>query len=269
MNLKISFLIIFLIPSGLFLFNQTKAYTGILNPVSTSTPTPKPSPIILKQALPNEAYTIIMVGDSMTESLGPNSDRLREDLKINYPGKVFGIFNLAKGSTNILSLQDLLDKDILPNREFEVILIESFGYNPLSHLPLEEGLKAQTEALDKAVNSIRNAKTTAEINSIIVFVATIAPNKDKYGMGAVDLSPQKRAEWAGERSAYINNHIEYAKAHDIRLINIYEKSLDKEKITGDLQYIEGGTFIHPSKRGIELISKEIADFLLNENILPK
>ena len=68
MNFKLLFLIIFLVLSGLFLFNQTKAYTGILNPVTTSTPTPKPSPIILKQALPNEAYTIIMVGDSMTES---------------------------------------------------------------------------------------------------------------------------------------------------------------------------------------------------------
>src|SRR5690349_21243015 len=73
--------------------------------------TPAPSPIVLKEALPRDAYTIIMVGDSMTESLGPNADKLREYLKINYPNKVFGIYNLAKGSTNILSVQEILDKD--------------------------------------------------------------------------------------------------------------------------------------------------------------
>lgn len=229
--------------------------------------TPAPSPIVLKEALPRDAYTIVMVGDSMTESLGPNADKLREYLKINYPDKVFGIFNLAKGSTNILSLQNILEKDILPSREFEVILIESFGYNPLSDLPLAEGLKKQTEALNRAVLSIRTAKSKAKVNSIIVFVATIAPNRENYGKGAVDLSREDRAKWADERSAYIKNHMEYARTHDIPLIDIYDKSLNSEG-TGDVQYIKGDTFIHPSAKGIELISKEIADFLFYNHILP-
>jgi len=239
---------------------------GGISAVILSSPSPSPSPIILKEALPKNAYTIIMVGDSMTESLGPNADKLRKYLAINYPKKVFGIYNLAVGSTNILSLQEKLDKDI-KSREFEVILIESFGYNPLSHLSLKEGLKKQTQALDDAVSSIRKVKTNAEVNSIIVFVATIAPNREKYGEGTVDLSPEKRAEWADERTAYIKNHMEYARSNDIPLINIYDKSLNKEG-TGDLEYIEGGTYIHPSQKGIELISKEIADFLLNSKILP-
>lgn len=227
---------------------------------------PSPTPVVLKQALPADAYTIIMVGDSMTESLGPDSNKLREYLKVHYPDKTFGIFNLAKGSTNILSLNELLEKDILPSREFEVILIESFGYNPLSTYSLEEGLNIQNETLDKAVSMIRNVKSRAKVNSIIIFVATIAPNREKYGEGAVDLSPEKRAQWADERVAYIKNHIEYAKKHDIPLINIYEKSLN-EKGTGNLEYIEAGTFIHPSGKGVELISKEIADFLFTNRIL--
>lgn len=227
---------------------------------------PSPSFAILKEALPADAYTIIMVGDSMTESLGQDATKLREYLKIHYPDKVFGIYNLAEGSTSILSLQEKLDKDILHSREFEVILIESFGYNPLSDLSLEDGLKKQTEALDKAVNTIRLAKSKAKVNSIIVFVATIAPNKDKYGEGAVELSPEMRQKWVNERVAYIQNHIKYAKDHDIPLINVYEKSLNEEG-TGDIQYIEGATFIHPNEKGIDLISKEIADFLFNNRIL--
>lgn len=232
----------------------------------TPTPTPKPTPIVLKQALPRDAYTIILVGDSMTESLGPNTNKLREYLEVNYPSKVFGINNLGEGSTNILSVQEKLEKDILPSREFEVIIIESFGYNPLSDLTLEEGLKKQTETLDKIVSSIREAKSKAKVNSIIVFLATIAPNWDNYGKGAVNLSAEERRKWADERSAYINNHIQYAKSHDIPLINVYEKSLNAQG-TGSLDYIEGATFIHPNEKGIELISKEIADFLFNNKIL--
>lgn len=229
--------------------------------------TPSPAPIVLKEALPADAYTIILVGDSMTETLGPNTDKLREYLEIHYPNKEFGIFNLGAGSTNILTVEEKLDQDIL-NREFEVIIIESFGYNPLSDLLLEEGLKRQTQELDKIVSSIRNAKSKAKVNSIIVFLATIAPNKDNYGKGAVDLTPAEREKWVSERSAYIQNHINYANAHNIPLINVYEKSLNPEG-TGDVQYIEGATFIHPNEKGIDLISKEIADFLFNNHILPQ
>lgn len=237
------------------------ANTGSINII----PSPSPSQIVLKQALPADAYTIILLGDSMTESLGPNTNKLREYLKVHYPNKVFGIYNLSEGSTNILTVQERLKRDVL-NREFEVIIIESFGYNPLSGYPLQEGLKKQNEELDRIVSTIRTAKSKAKVNSIIVFLATIAPNKENYGKGAVDLTEEKREEWAEERSAYIKNHIEYAKTHDIPLINVYEKSLNSEG-TGDVQYIEGATFIHPNEKGIDLISKEIADILFYHKIL--
>lgn len=227
-------------------------------------PPPSPSPIILTEALPADAYTILLVGDSMTAALGPNTDKLREYLKGYYGEKPFGIFNLSEGSTSILSLDERLD-DIL-GRESEVIILESFGYNPLSDLPLERGLKKQNVQLSKIVARIRTEKQKAKVNTIIVFLATIAPNNENYGKGAVDLSPEKRKEWADERSAYIQNHIKYAKDHNIPLINVYEKSLN-DKGTGDIQYIEGATFIHPNAQGIELISREIADFLFNNKIL--
>jgi lysophospholipase L1-like esterase len=252
-----------LVISGYLLSNFFKNKTAEhLKPVFSS-----PSPIVLKQAVPKDAYTIILVGDSMTQALGPNTDKLGKYLKEYYPNKVFGIFNLSQGSTNILSVQKRLDEDILPSREFEVIIIESFGHNPLSQYPLEEGLEKQNQALDRIVSSIRNTKSKAKVNSIIAFLATIAPNQDNYGKGAVELSPEERKKWAEERSAYIKNHIEYAKKNDIPLINVYEKSLNKEG-TGNLDYIEGVTFIHPSEKGVDLISKEIAAFLYNQRILP-
>lgn len=271
MKLNFAFLIlsIIFVISFALIFNAvgTPAKNIVMENISMPLPTPTPTPVVLKQAVPKEAYTILLLGDSMTEALGPNSDELRKALKTHYGDKVFGIFNLAKGSTSINSLQTVIENEVL-GRQSEVIIIESFGNNPLSELPLEEGLKKQTELLDKAVETIRTKKTNDEVNSIIVFLATIAPNKDNYAKNSVDLTSEERVRWANERSAYIKNHMEYARKNNIPLINVYDRSLDKEGLTGDLQYIERGTFIHPSKKGLELISKEIADFLYNEKILP-
>ena len=58
-----------------------------------------------------EDYTIVMVGDSMTETLG-NSDEIRKFLKEYYPDKTFEVLNYGFGSTNILTLKTrLLEKD--------------------------------------------------------------------------------------------------------------------------------------------------------------
>ena len=79
-------------------------------------------------------YTIVMVGDSMTETLG-NSDELKKFLSDYYPGKSFEILNYGFGATNILSVMDRITKDTERGRKFrsiesiayELILLESFG----------------------------------------------------------------------------------------------------------------------------------------------
>lgn len=212
----------------------------------------------------NSNPTIVFVGDSMTEYLG-NFDELRGYLKNYFPNKKFLLLNYGFGSTNILSVLDRLEKDsdhagriftAINNIPFDLILIESFGHNPLSQYPLEQGLKLQKETLDKIVFSI----TQKHPKSNIVFVATIAPNKERYGEGVVNLTDEKRAQWANERVAYIKNHIEYAKTHNIPLINIYEDSLDKNG-DGNIDFVSSNDFIHPSPTGVYFISEEISKFL--------
>lgn len=216
-----------------------------------------------------EDYTIVLVGDSMTEKMG-NSDELRGYLHKYYPNKTFEVLNYGFGSTNIVSVQDRLEKETFHGRifrpildiDFDLILIESFGHNPLSAFPLEEGLKKQTEALDKIVETIKNSNPRAKI----VFVATISPNKKRYAEGQVDLTTEKRVQWANERIVYIKNHIEYARSHNIPLINIFEKSLNQDG-DGNIDYISSIDFIHPSPTGIYLISEEIAKFIYENQIL--
>lgn len=214
-------------------------------------------------------YTIILLGDSMTEKLG-NSDEIRAYLKKDYPNKTFEILNYGFGSTNILSVQERLQKETFYGRSFrpileiafDLILIESFGNNPLSQFPLEEGLRKQTEALDKIVETLKKENPTAKI----VFVATISPNKKQYGRGQIDLEPEVREKWAEERIAYINNHIKYAREHQIPLINVFEKSLNKDG-DGNLDYLSSADYIHPSPNGVYFISEEISNFIFENKIL--
>lgn len=219
-------------------------------------------PAILGQSSPNN--TLVFVGDSMTEYLG-NFDELRSYLKKYYPNRNFLLLNYGFSSTNILSVPDRLTKlsdhagrgfQPINDIPFNLIFIESFGYNPLSELPLEQGLKKQTEILDQIINIL----TQKHPKSTIIFIATIAPNKEVFGGGVLNLLPDQKEQWVNERIAYIKNHIEYAKSHDIALINIYEKSLN-DKGDGNIDYINGNDFIHPSPTGIYFISEQIADFI--------
>lgn len=247
--------------------------------VNSPTPTEGPFGTYTPPHIPKkDVYSIVMVGDSMTEALGPYGSKLNDSLNKVYgstPGNQrIVIDNYAKGSTNLLGLQDAMQQktpvgdkvlDPLLGRKFDLILIESFGYNPLSQLGIEGGLKKQTETLDTLMKLL--IKTHPD--SVIVFVATIAPNKATY---AREVSPGKtiaqRTAEAEERMEYIQNHIAFAKAHNIPLIDIYNKSL-KPNGDGDLKYINPNDHIHPSFAGIDFISSEISNFIFDNQILPR
>ncbi len=198
----------------------------------------------------------------MTEYLG-NFDELRSYLKDDFPGKNFLLLNYGYGSSNILSVQERLNKETVHGRKFQpimdipfnLIFIESFGNNPLSQYPLAEGLKKQTEALDQIVTTI----TQKQPKSRIVFIATIAPT-GAIGQGNIILTKEKRQQWAAERSAYIQNHINYAKSHQIPIIDIYHQSLDTSG-NPNIIYLNDQDFIHPSPTGLYFISDQIAQFI--------
>lgn len=231
-------------------------------------------PVISKK----DTYIIFMVGDSMTEELGEFGGQITEELNKDYestPGhQRIVIDNYATGSTNLLGLPIAMtekkvnkDKTLDPllSRHFDLILIESFGYNPLSQLGIDEGLKKQTATLDQVMKLL----TKTHPDAAIMFVATIAPNKETYGKEIdPNTSVEGRTKEAEERMAYIRNHIEYAKIHHIPLIDIFNKSLTSDG-DGDLKYINPVDHIHPSFEGAAFISQQIANTIYESNILPK
>lgn len=260
------------ITGGLILSKNITKKTDALtaNTIATEKPVTKIENYEQPTITEKDAYTVIFVGDSMTEALGENFDILRQKLAVSKPDKVFGLFNYGFGSTSILTLNQRLKEnteyngrqfEAILDREFEVIIIESFGHNPLSNLPLNEGLKEQEKALDEAVLGLVKEKP----GSLIVFLASVSPSREYYGAGQVDLSPEVRAEWADERRAYMENFITYAKNHNIPVINVYEKSMDENRVT-NLDYVSKTDYIHPSSTGVELISSEVDKFL--SEVLP-
>lgn len=207
---------------------------------------------------PKDTYTVVLVGDSMTDYLG-SLDELKKYLKEYYPNKQIDILNFSVGSTNILTLPDRLQNltnyngkisEPILNTNFDLILIESFGHNPIS--PLSK----HNEVMDQARRMIKDRQPKARI----ILMATIAPHGDRYAEGVANLTTEERIKWARERASYIENHIEYAKSNKIPLINIYEQSRD--------DYIDTKDFIHPSPTGIGFISREIADFIFKKRLLP-
>lgn len=207
---------------------------------------------------PKSSYTIILVGDSMTDYLG-QGEEIKKNLKNYYPKKQINIKNFSVGSTNILTLPDRLQNltnyngrisEPILNTNFDLILIESFGHNPISPL------SRHNEVMDQARKMIRERQPWARM----ILMTTIAPHSNRYAEGVANLTTEERRKWAKERASYIENHIEYAKDNKIHLINIYEKSHD--------DYIDTNDFIHPSPTGIKFISREIAEFFFKKRILP-
>lgn len=249
-------------------FSKTKEVAKVVT-ITEPEPFPYHPPTINNK----RAYITVLLGDSITEALGPNADGLRKKLISLYPNHEFVNYNYGYGSTNMLSAEKRINEETthkgtsmpsIISQGFDLIIIESFAYNPLSEYPIEEGLKIYEEALDKNVKQIIKEKP----QSVVALMTPIAPNKETYAKYTYNLSPEVRQKWVEEREKYIKKLIEYANKNNIPLINVYEKSLD-ENGDGNLKYIDPHDFIHPSAEGVMLINSVIAEFIYQNQIFPE
>lgn len=251
----------------------TKTNTNLV-PIALLTPTPTPYQFPYKNPeIPkNQSYRIVIVGDSIVYSLGPNANVLRLALIALYPDSEFVTYNYGHPSTNILSLPDRLaietktETDTYPpilEQGFELIIIDSFGYNPPSELALADGLAKQNEILEESVRLILKEKPGVSV----AFMTPIALSRDNFARSTRDLSSEVREAWVDERVAYIENHKKFAQSKGIPIIDVFEASL-KPNGEVDESYISND-FVHPSIKGIELMSREIANYIFDNKIFPQ
>lgn len=267
---NILILLVLVVVAAFYFLPLPKTKNLIDNILPTPTPYqfPYKNPVITK----NRSYRMVIVGDSIVNSLGLNANVLREDLIDYYPDSEFVTYNYGYSSTNVLSLYPRLVEITINNgtenqailkQGFELIIIESFGNNPLSEFPLSEGLQKQNDELERSVKAILAEKP----NVAIAFMTPIALDPVNYARGTVALSSEVRKQWVLERVSYIDNHRKFAEDKGIPVIDVYKASL-KPDATVDRSYISDD-FVHPSKKGIELISKSVADYIFTNKIFPQ
>lgn len=226
-------------------------------------------PVIKK----SDRYDIYLIGDSMMHAFGPRGGRFNESMSQAFPDDFFEISNYAEANQSILLLPERLNQEVQADHDLllkpiikgdpELIIIESFGYNPLSQLGITEGLKKQTEVLTQVMTTLTNKFP----NTAIMFMATISPDKKTYGQKVTNSDADSRWAQAEERIEYINNHIKFALEHNIPLINAYEGSLDAQG-NGKTQYINPDDNIHPSDEGLIYMGALMKDRIGEEKIFP-
>jgi lysophospholipase L1-like esterase len=250
---------------------QTPSPTPIPTRAPTPSSTPVPSPTIQTYQTPTSHYTIALLGDSMIDTLGPDAPQLKDLLTTVFPHTAFEILNYGVGATNIdYGLERLtnqytyLGNDILPlvSRAPDIVVVESFGYNPY---PFElGGIEKHWIQLATIINSLKTKLPGVKI----IIAATIAPNSNVFGDGAPGLSfsPEDKQKRTTTIKQYLESTIAFARGEHLPLADVYHASLDSTG-NGILKYINPGDHIHYSDAGRTLFAQKIVDTIIANHLL--
>lgn len=244
------------------------------SPVFTVSPSPTPTPTTVATTVKTarkKAFTISIIGDSMVDTLGPDGGGLDTKLRTIYPNSTFTIINHGVGATNIdYGLERLTHgynylgagRPSVLSQSPDVIVIESFGYNPY---PYDEGaISKHWMQLAAMVNTIRTELPATKI----VIAATIAPNWDVFGDGApfINMSPEGKRQKVATIKQYLESTVSFARGEHLPLADAFHPSMDAQG-NGKIGYINGGDHIHYSGEGRAFMASTIARTISENRLL--
>lgn len=243
----------------------------MLTPTPTPAPTPIPTSTIQTYRTRKSHYTIALIGDSMIDTLGPTIPNLQTKLTALFPATTFTLLNYGVGGTNIdYGIERLINSYIylgktipsLLSQKPDVVVVESFGYNPYSY---DSGaLEKHWLQLANMVDSLKKGIPSVKI----IIAATIAPNSKVFGDGAPGLSfsSQDKIERTTVIKQYLDSTVKFALSQQLPLADAYHATLDG-KGDGKLVYINGGDHIHYSDAGRAFFTQKIADAIVANHLL--
>ncbi|MCL4338295.1 SGNH/GDSL hydrolase family protein [Patescibacteria group bacterium] len=235
----------------------------------TNTPTPIPTIIATPSPIKTN-YTVALLGDSMTDTLGRNLPQLHNLLTATYPNYSFALLNYGQGSTDLESglnrltnYSTYLGTTYPPLLSFkpDILVIESFAYNHWS--PTQSDLDRQWLGYAKIADTVRQNSPSTKI----IFAASISPNIDTFGDGTLNWPKNLKWNAAMTIKAYLQNMINFATSQHYPLADAYHTSMDTNG-NGQEVYINQGDHIHPSSDGGLLYSKKIVETIQTNNLLP-
>jgi hypothetical protein len=216
-------------------------------------------------------YTIALLGDSMIDTLGPDVPHLKSKLMKTYPGVTFTMLNFGVGATNIdYGIERLTNPYLylgnpmpsLLSQKPDIVVVESFGYNPYS---IDTGaIDRHWLSLADIVHRIKEQLPGTKI----VIASTIAPNSRVFGDGAPGLSfdDNEKRQRTETIKKYLESTVRFARSEKLPLADIYHASVDKFG-EGKLMYINSGDHIHYSDAGRELFAQKVTATIINNHLL--
>lgn len=215
------------------------------------------------------AYTIALLGDSMTDTLGRDLPHLRNLLKGNYPNYSFSLLNYGQGGTDLDSglyrltnATNYLGTEYPPLLSFkpDILVVESFAYNHWSGEKYD--LDRQWVTIARIIDTVRGKSPDTKI----ILAATIAPNKYIFGDGVLNWPMALKENSSLIIKAYLQNLINFATSEHYPLVDAYHPSLDSSG-NGLPEYINVGDHLHPSPEGANLYSQKIVEAINNNALI--
>ncbi len=225
--------------------------TLALSPTPEASPSPE-APIIKQNTKIKQRVSIALLGDSMTDTLGPDAPELKNSLKKIFPQTHVTIRNFGVGGENIESAINRITNSYtylgvhhqsVASFAPDIVIIESCGYNPF---PVDGALNRHWLSLAKAVDRVKLSIPNAKI----LISVTIAPNATVFGDGAAGLSFSPTDKWQRVNviKTYLENAVRFAKGEKLPLADAYHRSLEPDG-NGKLSFINAGDHIHYSDAG--------------------
>jgi len=214
-------------------------------------------------------YSIAILGDSMTATLGENLPHLATLLQNEYPKHKFTLLNYGQGSTSIEDgLFRLTNPTKYLNRDYppllhlqpDIIIVESFAYNHWSGLLND--LNRHWLTTVNILETIKNYSKDIEI----ILLATISPNPKIYGDGVLNWPNDLKWDSAITTKAYLQNFINFAASAHQPLADAYNPSLNPQG-HGDPGFINAADHLHPSEEGKQLIARKIFETIKANNLI--
>lgn len=220
---------------------------------------------------PNKTtYTLAVLGDSMVDTLGHDLPHLRALLKENFPKYSFGLLNYGQGGTDMDSgLFRLTNATTylgvyyppLLSYKPDILVVESFAYNHWG--PELSDLNRQWLTIAKIIDTVKANSPDTQI----ILAASIAPNAEIYGDGAINWSQTGKWQATQVTKAYLQNMINFATSQGYPLADAYTPSLGADG-NGLRKYINGGDNLHPSGDGGLLFSQKIIEAINKYHLIP-
>lgn len=195
----------------------------------------------------------------MVDTMGENLDYLDKQMMARYPQTKFKFYNYGIGSQNVVEANARFDNAFIyktrnypPLKEInpDIIIMNSFSYNPIYPYNLNTQLNNLKELISKS------KQTKAKV----YLMAEIAPLKTGFGKGpgGVNWDEVKTKEHVSYILQNLDGAVNLALQTNTPLINAYKLSQVDGKY-GNKLYVATHDGIHPSIEGEVFMANLIAE----------